>query len=641
MGQKTILVLVLFASYSSGGPVPQEVTTFGESHEGCTVKNVTYERGEQIPELTPCETCHCDPPNVVCSMVKCQPNNGCKIIQKPNRCCPEYKCECELDGKTYNNGERLENVKDPCYVCYCRGGEIMCTSITCYHRDDCPPVLIPGRCCPKYDHCPPVESGSRTSNNSVQTSKREMQPWLMTKGIELVTLTPNLHEESHTPAKYPQSIKIVEILPTLAPSQVVEPSSGPRIITNGEDLVKKTDVEVLSMPQTTESMNETTTEENTSNETDFTLNPNSEYVTTILPEDYNYTDATTEQEVEVTESKGFDILTGGVFGTVESFESTPETENFEAYTDQSTSTTERETEISFTELNSAQIDEPSFKNSMLNLPTNSFSDTLIKLDETTRSNTTPIIHIYSPSNPEEISEVAVVKQFSESPYFSSSQQTSLTPDDLRTIAEIMIHEKIKPASVDDSVKTTSPMDDSDYSTSTSSDVEYSTQNPVENLSDQERFALEVVEEISSNNWSTQNIESFDDLNSTDVTNSTDVNSSVPTESSESTETSTEYSTEEILQRTSDNATNETTDGFYSTDLNVENSTKIPHSTEYSTKDGLSTVRGSFRNFQDSTASQDNERMVRVTEPHLQNTEMFDDRDLLLVKNFVKKNLGLN
>ena len=62
--------------------------------------------------------------------------------------------DCEHNGQVYNNGERLDKPEDPCQVCYCKGGEIMCTSITCYERDDCKPLYTAGQCCPKYDHCP-------------------------------------------------------------------------------------------------------------------------------------------------------------------------------------------------------------------------------------------------------------------------------------------------------------------------------------------------------------------------------------------------------------------------------------------------------------------------------------------------------
>jgi len=64
--------------------------------------------------------------------------------------------DCEADGRIYQNGERLENPESPCRVCYCQSGEIVCTVIKCYTREDCMPRYVTGMCCPKYDHCPPV-----------------------------------------------------------------------------------------------------------------------------------------------------------------------------------------------------------------------------------------------------------------------------------------------------------------------------------------------------------------------------------------------------------------------------------------------------------------------------------------------------
>lgn len=64
--------------------------------------------------------------------------------------------DCEAGGKIYQNGERLEDPESPCRVCYCQSGEIVCTVIKCYTRADCMPRYVTGKCCPKYDHCPPV-----------------------------------------------------------------------------------------------------------------------------------------------------------------------------------------------------------------------------------------------------------------------------------------------------------------------------------------------------------------------------------------------------------------------------------------------------------------------------------------------------
>lgn len=62
--------------------------------------------------------------------------------------------ECEQEGRVYGNGEKLIDPVDPCRVCYCQGGEVVCRRIACFLRDDCSPRLVPGRCCPEYDNCP-------------------------------------------------------------------------------------------------------------------------------------------------------------------------------------------------------------------------------------------------------------------------------------------------------------------------------------------------------------------------------------------------------------------------------------------------------------------------------------------------------
>lgn len=58
-----------------------------------------YQKGDVVPNAGPCEECKCEPPSIVCQMTKCPVNsNGCRTIQKPNHCCPDYNC-----GEDENN----------------------------------------------------------------------------------------------------------------------------------------------------------------------------------------------------------------------------------------------------------------------------------------------------------------------------------------------------------------------------------------------------------------------------------------------------------------------------------------------------------------------------------------------------------
>ncbi|KAK9886124.1 hypothetical protein WA026_014910 [Henosepilachna vigintioctopunctata] len=122
----------------------------------CVIGDVVYGWYETIPAELPCFKCRCEPPRALCQIMQCKRQKlGCKMVHRPNQCCPDYQCECEYNNKKYSNGERLGTLPgDECKVCYCRGGEIKCTDVSCYIRNDCEGKRVPGQCCPKYDHCP-------------------------------------------------------------------------------------------------------------------------------------------------------------------------------------------------------------------------------------------------------------------------------------------------------------------------------------------------------------------------------------------------------------------------------------------------------------------------------------------------------
>ncbi|PNF36911.1 hypothetical protein B7P43_G08869 [Cryptotermes secundus] len=157
------LTLVFLFIVCRAGPINRENLYFDRSGEQfanesvCVSDDVLYKEDDPIPTATLCERCVCRPPDIACEAIKCEKKSGCRAIPRPNECCPEYKCDCEADGKIYQNGERLEDPDSPCRVCYCQSGEIVCTVIKCYTRADCVPRYVTGKCCPKYDHCPPVD----------------------------------------------------------------------------------------------------------------------------------------------------------------------------------------------------------------------------------------------------------------------------------------------------------------------------------------------------------------------------------------------------------------------------------------------------------------------------------------------------
>eukprot|EP00102_Acyrthosiphon_pisum_P025903 XP_016663113.1 PREDICTED: uncharacterized protein LOC100573877 [Acyrthosiphon pisum] len=150
------------------------------ANTSCIVNGSKYGEGEYTPGAGPCEECICHPPNVVCSMMKCPINTGCITIQLPNKCCPKYKCDCEHKGKQYNNGEKInKSDESECRVCFCNGGEIVCTSIVCYTRNDCQGYYLPGDCCPKYDNCSStsIEQKPKESMSSKKSNNRNIDYW--------------------------------------------------------------------------------------------------------------------------------------------------------------------------------------------------------------------------------------------------------------------------------------------------------------------------------------------------------------------------------------------------------------------------------------------------------------------------------
>lgn len=154
----------------------------------CIVGDVVYGVGETVPSEQPCLKCSCSPPDVRCETEICVAQPGCKAIHRPNKCCPDYQCECVHEGKSYANGERLPMAPGgECLVCYCRGGEVQCAEVGCYTRNDCKPRYVSGQCCPKYDHCPPRDPLNERATTETLLINSELEQQQITSYT-----TPNL-----------------------------------------------------------------------------------------------------------------------------------------------------------------------------------------------------------------------------------------------------------------------------------------------------------------------------------------------------------------------------------------------------------------------------------------------------------------
>ncbi|CAL4100659.1 unnamed protein product, partial [Meganyctiphanes norvegica] len=173
MLSRMLLVIGVVALLTSASPLPTSVVRSSEDVVDmvepdaaaakntsvlavCSFGGVTYGLGDEVLTSDTCEQCTCQPPGLACHVIQCQYNPGCRIPRvtpSSNACCPHYTCDCEVDGISYENGDRVTLGQGPCDSCYCNSGEVVCSVIRCHFRDDCSPKFQDGICCPTWDHC--------------------------------------------------------------------------------------------------------------------------------------------------------------------------------------------------------------------------------------------------------------------------------------------------------------------------------------------------------------------------------------------------------------------------------------------------------------------------------------------------------
>ncbi|BFF94943.1 serine-rich adhesin for platelets [Drosophila madeirensis] len=173
----TVAAIESSTSSSSGSTSPTIVMVAVTPSIGSSGGNSNITTEAPPEQQQPQGQCLLDGQWVPETTVHCEKHTSCRAIQRTGHCCPDYKCDCEKDGKTYANGYKLVDPDTPCTVCYCKGGEVVCSSVTCFRRDDCMPKYVPGRCCPEYDNCPILDNNpplsSETSSTSTTTSTQK------------------------------------------------------------------------------------------------------------------------------------------------------------------------------------------------------------------------------------------------------------------------------------------------------------------------------------------------------------------------------------------------------------------------------------------------------------------------------------
>ncbi|KAF5889344.1 kielin/chordin-like protein, partial [Clarias magur] len=102
----------------------------------------------------PCKRCVCSGGNVVCSSVPC-PTPDCGLVETVSgECCPRCR-SCVHEEVRYEHGSTWTHPRDPCSVCTCSAGKVVCESM----ETSCPisrcthPSKQHGTCCPTCNSC--------------------------------------------------------------------------------------------------------------------------------------------------------------------------------------------------------------------------------------------------------------------------------------------------------------------------------------------------------------------------------------------------------------------------------------------------------------------------------------------------------
>ncbi|XP_049429825.1 kielin/chordin-like protein [Epinephelus fuscoguttatus] len=118
--------------------------------EGCLYEGQERSNGETWDDASdPCAQCICREGSVQCERKRCPLANCNHPVRR--QCC--MSCDsCMFHGKEYPDGTEFADDKDPCGVCYCYGGEVICTKIPC--NGECShPYKPPGQCCGECERC--------------------------------------------------------------------------------------------------------------------------------------------------------------------------------------------------------------------------------------------------------------------------------------------------------------------------------------------------------------------------------------------------------------------------------------------------------------------------------------------------------
>ncbi|XP_077451474.1 kielin/chordin-like protein isoform X1 [Stigmatopora argus] len=118
--------------------------------QGCLYEGQERANAEMWDDASdPCGACVCQEGSVKCEKKRCPPSKCKHPVQR--HCCTS--CDgCTYNGREHVDGSEFTDDKDPCAVCYCYAGEVVCTKVPCY--GECRhPYKAPGQCCGECHRC--------------------------------------------------------------------------------------------------------------------------------------------------------------------------------------------------------------------------------------------------------------------------------------------------------------------------------------------------------------------------------------------------------------------------------------------------------------------------------------------------------
>uniref|UniRef100_W5NEV9 Kielin cysteine rich BMP regulator n=1 Tax=Lepisosteus oculatus TaxID=7918 RepID=W5NEV9_LEPOC len=120
--------------------------------KACDLDGRPNNNEQSFTTLDGCQKCTCKNGNVLCSRVSC-PALDCTVPETvPGECCP--KCRgCIHYGIHYEHQSKWRLPDNPCTICTCVGGEVVCEKEKCTISCRNPPEPRPGSCCPVCDGC--------------------------------------------------------------------------------------------------------------------------------------------------------------------------------------------------------------------------------------------------------------------------------------------------------------------------------------------------------------------------------------------------------------------------------------------------------------------------------------------------------